>query len=61
MMCKKRKDSDRYYLLKWGLFQNVIGNRMKISVVVARTLNKVIGKDNAMLWHLPVDLAWFRE
>lgn len=61
MMCKKRKDSDRYYLLKWGLFQNVIGNRMKISVIVARTLNKVIGKDNAMLWHLPVDLAWFRE
>ena len=61
MMCKKRKDSDRYYLLKWNAFQNVIGNRMKISVIVARTLNKVIGKDNAMLWHLPVDLAWFRE
>ncbi len=61
MMCKKRKDSDRYYLLKWGLFQNVIGNRMKISVIVTRTLNKVIGKDNAMPWHLPVDLAWFRE
>ncbi len=61
MMCKKRKESDRYYLLKWGLFQNVIGNRMKISVIVARTLNKVIGKDNAMPWHLPVDLAWFRE
>ncbi|MDO9919109.1 type 3 dihydrofolate reductase [Glaesserella parasuis] len=34
---------------------------MKISVIVARTLNKVIGKDNAMPWHLPVDLAWFRE
>ncbi|MDP0275500.1 dihydrofolate reductase [Glaesserella parasuis] len=34
---------------------------MKISVIVARTLNKVIGKDNTMLWHLPVDLAWFRE
>lgn len=61
MMCKKRKERDRYYLLKWGLFQNVIGNRMKISVIVARTLNKVIGKDNAMPWHLPVDLAWFRE
>lgn len=34
---------------------------MKISVIVARTLNHVIGKDNAMPWHLPVDLAWFRE
>ncbi|MEG9488582.1 dihydrofolate reductase [Mannheimia indoligenes] len=34
---------------------------MKISVVVARTQNKVIGKDNQMPWHLPVDLAWFRQ
>lgn len=34
---------------------------MQISLIVARTLNKVIGKDNAMPWHLPVDLAWFRE
>ncbi|WP_373767458.1 type 3 dihydrofolate reductase [Glaesserella sp.] len=34
---------------------------MKISVIVARTLNKVIGKDNRMPWHLPADLAWFRE
>lgn len=34
---------------------------MQISVIVARTLNKVIGKQNAMPWHLPVDLAWFRQ
>lgn len=34
---------------------------MKISIIVARTLNHVIGKDNAMPWHLPVDLAWFRQ
>ncbi|MGX2967527.1 type 3 dihydrofolate reductase [Ursidibacter sp. B-7004-1] len=34
---------------------------MEISLIVARTLNKVIGKDNAMPWHLPVDLAWFRK
>lgn len=33
---------------------------IQISVIVARTLNKVIGKDNAMPWHLPVDLARFR-
>lgn len=32
-----------------------------ISVIVARTINKVIGKGNTMPWHLPVDLAWFRE
>ena len=34
---------------------------MKTSIIVARTLNHVIGKDNAMPWHLPVDLAWFRQ
>lgn len=34
--------------------------KMKVSIIVARTLNKVIGKENAMPWHLPVDLAWFR-
>ncbi|MDH2997943.1 dihydrofolate reductase [Pasteurellaceae bacterium LFhippo2] len=33
---------------------------MTISLIVARTLNHVIGKDNQMPWHLPVDLAWFR-
>ncbi|OOH91790.1 dihydrofolate reductase [Pasteurellaceae bacterium 15-036681] len=33
---------------------------MNISIIVARTLNHVIGKDNQMPWHLPVDLAWFR-
>ncbi|MDG6882596.1 Dihydrofolate reductase [Phocoenobacter uteri] len=34
---------------------------MKISLIVARTRNKVIGKDNAMPWHLPVDLEWFKQ
>lgn len=32
-----------------------------ISLIVARTQNHIIGKDNAMPWHLPVDLAWFRQ
>lgn len=32
-----------------------------ISLIVARTLNKVIGKNNAMPWSLPADLEWFRE
>lgn len=32
-----------------------------ISLIVARTQNKVIGKENAMPWHLPGDLAWFRQ
>lgn len=32
-----------------------------ISLIVARTQNHVIGKENTMPWHLPVDLAWFRK
>lgn len=34
---------------------------MKICLIVARTLNKVIGQANTMPWHLPADLAWFRQ
>lgn len=34
---------------------------MNLTLIVARTKNKVIGKENGMPWHLPVDLAWFRE
>lgn len=34
---------------------------MQLSLIVARTLNKVIGHQNQMPWHLPVDLAWFRQ
>ncbi len=34
---------------------------MTLSLIVATTLNNVIGKDNQMPWHLPADLAWFRR
>lgn len=34
---------------------------MNLSLIVATTLNHVIGKDNQMPWHLPVDLAWFKQ
>ena len=34
---------------------------MTFSLIVATTLNHVIGKDNQMPWHLPADLAWFRQ
>ncbi|WP_301099660.1 dihydrofolate reductase [Otariodibacter sp.] len=34
---------------------------MQISLIVARTLNHAIGKNNTMPWHLPVDLAWFKK
>lgn len=34
---------------------------MTFSLIVATTLNHVIGKDNQMPWHLPADLTWFRQ
>lgn len=33
---------------------------MKISLIVARSQNNVIGKDNKMPWHLPADLKHFK-
>ncbi|TCJ94658.1 dihydrofolate reductase [Volucribacter psittacicida] len=34
---------------------------MTLSMIVAMTQNRVIGKDNQMPWHLPADLAWFKQ
>ncbi|MGR3807228.1 dihydrofolate reductase [Pasteurella testudinis DSM 23072] len=34
---------------------------MQISLIVAFTQNRVIGKNNQMPWHLPRDLAWFKR
>jgi len=32
-----------------------------LSLIVATANNNVIGKDNAMPWHLPADLAYFKK
>lgn len=32
-----------------------------ISIIVAMTPERVIGKDNALLWHLPADMKHFRQ
>lgn len=34
---------------------------MKISLIAAMAKNRVIGKDNDMPWHLPVDLKHFKK
>ncbi len=32
-----------------------------ISIIVAVAENNVIGKDNALVWHLPADMKFFKE
>lgn len=34
---------------------------MTISIIVAVDENNVIGKDNALIWHLPADMKFFKE
>ncbi len=34
---------------------------MLVSLIVAISLNQVIGKDNSLIWHLPADLAYFKQ
>lgn len=34
---------------------------MKLKMIFARAANGVIGHDNRMPWHLPEDLAHFRQ
>ncbi len=33
---------------------------MKVSIIVATSLNHAIGKDSQLLWHLPADLKFFK-
>ena len=34
---------------------------MNISLIAALAADRVIGMENAMPWHLPADLAWFKR
>lgn len=34
---------------------------MKLSIIVAQSKNRVIGKNNQLPWHLPADLAYFKK
>ena len=38
---------------------NNSGKRFK--AIVAMSVNRVIGKDNKLPWHLPEDLRWFKK
>ena len=35
--------------------------KYNITLIAACARNRVIGKNNALLWHLPKDFAWFKE
>lgn len=35
--------------------------RLRLTAVVAMTADRVIGKDGALPWHLPADLAFFKR
>ncbi len=37
-----------------------MGDKPVISIIVAMAQNRVIGKDNALPWHLPADLKHFK-
>ena len=34
---------------------------MKVSLIVAVSINGVIGKDNNLIWHLPKDIKFFKD
>lgn len=34
---------------------------MMLSMIAAVGTNGALGKDNQLLWHLPADLAWFKQ
>lgn len=34
---------------------------MRTSIIVAKTKNNVIGKDNDLVWHLPDDMKFFQQ
>ncbi len=34
---------------------------MRLSIIVAMDNNQLIGKDNALPWHLPADLGYFKK
>ena len=34
---------------------------MKVSLIVAMSENRVIGKNNDLIWHLPKDMRFFKE
>ncbi len=34
---------------------------MRVSIIAAVASNRVIGKDNSLIWHLPDDMRFFKE
>jgi len=41
--------------------QNRQENNVIISLIWGQDRNRLIGRDNALPWHLPADMAWFKK
>jgi len=40
---------------------NLQPDSMEVVIIVAATRNRVIGKDNELIWDLPIDMRYFKE
>ena len=49
------------YLKERNVIYNLNKNQMITSIIVAACENNVIGMNNDLIWHLPVDMKFFKD
>ncbi|PAU21087.1 dihydrofolate reductase, partial [Escherichia coli] len=49
------------FIYFYNTFIFLIAFFMKVSLIVAMDLEKGIGKNNDLMWHLPADMLFFKE
>jgi dihydrofolate reductase len=58
-MKEERSSKPGHFFISY--FSFFISYLMTISLIVAASSNNVIGKNNQLLWHLPIDLKFFKN